>query len=315
MSDFKFACPKCSQSIICDTSNAGMQIPCPVCQTPITVPKPQPAAPAVPVAGKLTINKTAHAHSAPPPGAANAPAKPAWGARAVAPPPAKKKFPIVPIAVVCGILVALAVGWFAFGAPYLKQQAEKKKQAEEEAARAAVEQARIAEEAAQAKRKPTWKSDLANVQFPNRPAVGKHHGTDFTVENAVYSSGSLVLVQTSGSPHQFLISVPLKSGETLSGKSFNVEATNTVNQPRVVLSWRDDPAKPPGTLTFAKGYSLKLEFGTTADGRLPGKVYLCLPDPDQSYVAGTFEIGPKNPAGQSPAAGSANPASRRRGGT
>lgn len=34
---------------------------------------------------------------------------------------------------------------------------------------------------------------------------------------------------------------------------------------------------------------IKLRFGTMRNGRLPGQIYLCMPDMRQSFVAGTFE--------------------------
>jgi hypothetical protein len=81
----------------------------------------------------------------------------------------------------------------------------------------------------------------------------------------------------------------------------------------VVLSWKDEGAKVPGVQPYTKGFALKLEFGALADGKLPGKIYLCLPDPEQSFVAGTFAIGSKTPAGQ--AAPVAAPAGGRRRGS
>jgi hypothetical protein len=37
-----------------------------------------------------------------------------------------------------------------------------------------------------------------------------------------------------------------------------------------------------------KGYSMRLDFGKTQGGRLPGKIYMCLPDGMKSYLAGSF---------------------------
>jgi hypothetical protein len=48
MAEFKFSCPQCSQHIQCDTSYAGMQINCPVCQKLIVVPQPPHAVAAMP---------------------------------------------------------------------------------------------------------------------------------------------------------------------------------------------------------------------------------------------------------------------------
>ena len=41
---------------------------------------------------------------------------------------------------------------------------------------------------------------------------------------------------------------------------------------------------------FITGYAMKLELGQPADGTIPGKIFLALPDPEQSVVAGIFKI-------------------------
>jgi len=60
MAEFKFACAQCGQHIQCDTSYAGMQIDCPVCQQSIVVPQPpRAAASAAPsAAAPLVIKKS-----------------------------------------------------------------------------------------------------------------------------------------------------------------------------------------------------------------------------------------------------------------
>jgi outer membrane lipoprotein-sorting protein len=52
MPDFKFSCPQCGQHIECDTSYAGVQIACPICNQAIVVPQPPGvhAAPPAPIA-------------------------------------------------------------------------------------------------------------------------------------------------------------------------------------------------------------------------------------------------------------------------
>ena len=313
MSDFKFACPNCGQHVVCDTSNAGMQIACPICQTLLTVPQPPPAvAPAAPTPGRLTINKTAHqshAPTPPPPGATNAPAKPAWGTKPATRVPLrpKKKSPLVPIGIACGVLAALAVVWFGIVNPYLQKQEQQKKEAAEEARRQKDAADKAAREAAERK-KASWNLDLANARFPERPASGKIHGTDFTVEMAIFQGSTLILVQTNGSPRGFTLTVPLKGGETLSGKTLEVASTATnVTQPRVVMSWKDPVVTNPGIENYAKGYAMKLEFGAGAGGKIPGKIFLCVPDMQQSFVAGDFQILPRTPTAV-PAATRAAPA-------
>ena len=40
--------------------------------------------------------------------------------------------------------------------------------------------------------------------------------------------------------------------------------------------------------SFANGYAMKLEFGKLTDDGLPGKIYVALPDAEQTVVAGVF---------------------------
>lgn len=320
MSDFRFACPNCGQHVVCDTSNAGMQIACPVCQTLLTVPQPPPvaAAPAAaPTPGRLTINKTAHQPqaSASPPAAGNAPPKPAWGTQPKRlPMRPKKKSPLVPIGIVCGVLVALAIAWFGVVAPYRQKQEQQKKEAAEAAQRQKEQDEKAAREAAERK-KAVWSLDLAKAKFPERPASGLVHGTDFKVERAIYQAGTLILVQTNGSPREFTITVPLRGNETLSGKSVNVASTDTnVTQPRIVMSWKDPVITTPGVERYAKGYAMKLQFGTGTERKFPGKIYLAVPDTQQSFVAGDFQILPLTPTavpGATRAAPVAVPAARQ----
>ena len=64
--------------------------------------------------------------------------------------------------------------------------------------------------------------------------------------------------------------------------------------PRVVLQWKNEQQEP-AKQDFTNGYALKLAFGQPAEGRMPGKIYLCLPDEEQSVVAGTFDATIRKP--------------------
>ena len=57
------------------------------------------------------------------------------------------------------------------------------------------------------------------------------------------------------------------------------------------------------TQVFMNGYAMRLEFGQAADDQIGGAIYLCLPDPGKSYLAGTFrarviETASRTTAGQ-----------------
>ena len=69
--------------------------------------------------------------------------------------------------------------------------------------------------------------------------------------------------------------------------------------PRVVLRWKDEQQEP-AKQEFTNGYALKLAFDQPAEGRLPGKIYLCLPDDDKSVVAGYFDAVLRKPRGGPP---------------
>jgi hypothetical protein len=45
-------------------------------------------------------------------------------------------------------------------------------------------------------------------------------------------------------------------------------------------------------------YALRLEFGALTNRHLPGRIYLCTPDPQKSYVMGTFNAEVSVPSHQ-----------------
>jgi len=58
--------------------------------------------------------------------------------------------------------------------------------------------------------------------------------------------------------------------------------------PQVTKRWKTNPKYAPQYKSFTSGYAMRLELGQLADGAMPGKIFLALPDPEQSVVAGTF---------------------------
>jgi len=58
--------------------------------------------------------------------------------------------------------------------------------------------------------------------------------------------------------------------------------------PPVVVVCRSQERLPPESQLYTAKYALRLEFGQESGGKLPGKLYLCLPDESKSCVAGTF---------------------------
>ena len=73
----------------------------------------------------------------------------------------------------------------------------------------------------------------------------------------------------------------------LSGRSFEVGTNQTGLAFRQShWFWREGNMRV--TETFTNGFAMRLEFGKVSSNRLPGKIYLCLPDEMKSYVVGTF---------------------------
>ena len=80
--------------------------------------------------------------------------------------------------------------------------------------------------------------------------------------------------------------------EALAGQSINI-ATNAETAARLTLRWKEDQsAKREG---FTNGYALRLEFGALVKNHLPGKIYLCTPDDQKSYIAGDFNAEIRKP--------------------
>lgn len=147
-----------------------------------------------------------------------------------------------------------------------------------------------------------WTLNLTAADFPDHPAAGKIHGLDFTIETAKAQSGVIALRQGQSAIADRQISLFYfpKAGETLAGKKYDISPANADLfqgvMPHIHMSWRDDDQTKNKPTVFKSGYALKLEFGQAdADGRIPGKIYLCLPDDEKSFVAGTFELQEKKP--------------------
>ncbi|MBC8094931.1 MAG: hypothetical protein H7Y43_03875, partial [Akkermansiaceae bacterium] len=91
-----------------------------------------------------------------------------------------------------------------------------------------------------------------------------------------------------------------KQAEELSGKSA-VVTTNNIRSPRVVMRWKEGAENK--SETYTNGFALKVEFGPQKGNRLPGKIYLCLPDQNQSCVAGVFNAEIRKPSPPKPKPG------------
>jgi hypothetical protein len=154
-----------------------------------------------------------------------------------------------------------------------------------------------------------WNLNLTTAQFPDHPAAGKIHGRDFTVESAILQNDVIILRegQVSHPDLQVIIFTFLKNSKNLPGKTYDISPANAdlsqKNMPHVHLLWKEEGSTTNKTKIFGKGFALKLQLGgADAAGKIPAKIYLCLPDDQKSYVAGSFDLETIGAAGAPAAA-------------
>jgi len=141
---------------------------------------------------------------------------------------------------------------------------------------------------------PVWLADISKAKVPQKPAVGRIHGEPFTIERAELQGGTLSLRQG----HEFFADLEFKlflfvdSYTKLENQFldiFDEENPPTKTVPHVYISWKPDAKSLPKTKSWTGDYLIHLKFGQMKNHRLPGEIYLCLPDMKQSFVAGTFD--------------------------
>ncbi len=145
---------------------------------------------------------------------------------------------------------------------------------------------------------PVWKKDASKASIPEEPARGMANGEEFKVEDAKIRDGILSLRQGEDffADVEFTIFLFLDEGTEAAGQKFKVAPDDGFGSPHVHWKFMVEGRELPEVEMFMDEYSMKLEFGDEADGKLPGKIYLCLPDDSKSFVAGTFEAVVEDPA-------------------
>jgi len=135
-----------------------------------------------------------------------------------------------------------------------------------------------------------WTLVLNEPAIPATPVAGRIHDQDFIAERASFQNSSLVLLAAKhGSDFAAAIDFSGATPEQLAGKTINVN-TNAEKAAKVTLRWKDDAGRVQSP-SYSGGYALRLQFGALDNNRLPGKIYLCLPDSEKSYLMGKFTAG------------------------
>jgi hypothetical protein len=162
-------------------------------------------------------------------------------------------------------------------------------------------EARRAERAAEEKELPvipavwTLEPDLAKI--PEGRVNGMISGTNFVLDAArlerTGQSYVLSLRQGTGvnADSEILVFLRLNAGETLFGYSQTIsKEMKGARVPQIVKRWKPNPKYAPQQKSYNTGYVMKLELGKMEDDTVPGKIYIALPDTEQTVAAGLFKI-------------------------
>jgi len=288
MSEYKYACPVCGQHMRCDSSQAGTVMECPTCFQKITAPQ----APAAGADQKFVLAGTKVGERPLP--------KVAMASPGVV--PAAKGFPWAVLILVL-MVGAAGAGVFVFREKIFKSsgggqpdQVASSDGSSPSKTQKPEKPALVAPPASGS----NWMLSLGTNAIPDSPVAGRIHGQDFIVERANYQNGSLMLRHGSRGPVEFAAFINFSGAppESLSGQTINV-TTNADRAAKVTLRWKD----ASGTVqkeNYDDSYALRLEFGPLTNSRLPGKIYLCTPDPEKSYLLGSFNADARKPKPKAP---------------
>jgi hypothetical protein len=283
MSEFKFACPVCGQHMMCDSSQGGAVMECPTCLQKITAPQAPAADAKFILTGTKVSEKKISVRGFDPAGQTGA---------------SENNFPTALL--VSALVVVLLVGTALFlfrGKIFRSRGSVQNVVAVVTNSAPAPKPALVAPPA----NDTNWLMTLEDTIIPDATVVGRIHGQNFIVERAAYQNGNLILRAGTRGPVEFgaLINFSGAPPEALAGKAINVTA-DTDKAAQISLRWKD--ANGVQKENYDVGYALRLEFGALANNKLPGKIYLCTPDPEKSYLMGKFTayiIKPKpKPANQ-----------------
>ena len=281
MSEFKYACPVCGQHMMCDESQAGAVMDCPTCFQKIVAPQaPAPDSKFILTGSKFSEKKVT--------------VRGLENSTTVEPP---KKFPAaLVLALIFGFmgLTAAAIYWATIIHP--RRVAEPATTNAVSVSKTIEKPAPVAPPANDA----NWTLTLGTNAIADAPVAGRVHAQDFIVERATFQNGALTL--RGGTAKQFEFGCAVNFGgaqaESLAGQTLNV-MPDAEKAAKITLRWKD----ASGTVqkeNYDSGYAMRLEFGALANNRLPGKIYLCLPDAEKSYLLGSFNADARKPKPKAP---------------
>ncbi len=138
-----------------------------------------------------------------------------------------------------------------------------------------------------------WTMNLKEMTPPDAPAIGLLRGIEFKPDSAIMRNGDFELRLGTGvfPDGQVTVQNLVKFDESAENKTFEIAPGGARPSGKADCSNCHDAqsARVPKGETFLDKYALKLTFGAkAANGDIPGTIYLCTPDTNRSFVAGSF---------------------------
>jgi hypothetical protein len=142
---------------------------------------------------------------------------------------------------------------------------------------------------------PVYAMSLDLAKIPEGKVCGTISGTNFVADLARIDvvAGSQVLRLMQGNPvspdREIVVYLKLKPGEFLTNRVWAISSEMRTSVPTVVKRWKPNPKYAAQQRPYASGYTMKLQLGAVDEsGRIPGKIFVALPDTEQTVVAGIF---------------------------
>jgi hypothetical protein len=134
-----------------------------------------------------------------------------------------------------------------------------------------------------------WTDQMDQLKLIEDPVRGRLKGWGFTANKAFWRDTRLILRQDGGDPAalRLVVTFPLKGGELVPGKSFCLGPGDSPFDPPPKLVWKDEGNRDRSE-TLAPGYLLLIRFDEVSKDRVAGRLHLCFPDAEHSWVAGSF---------------------------
>jgi hypothetical protein len=272
MHEFKFACPVCGQHITAAAAASGGQVDCPTCFRKIIVPQAPASedtkfilsATTAPGTTPTSVQKAVQRHQRP--------SRNTWSVLSAS--------GLLLLSGLATLLLLVNRDYFLGSSPNEADQAFPLE---------STTPTNVADSG--------WNLDLSSVSIPGGPVSGVLHGRSFVCQQTVLQGGNLTLSQGGTWPPELglTISFRVQESEKFYGKSLEVAPDRAPPLPKVTLRWKNDQQQGV-TRIIRTGYALRLKFGTPLQERLPGQIYLALPDPERSVVAGSFEAEIRRPS-------------------